>query len=45
VGHHRPSLAGELAGTTLRPIAHDQQFWFALAAFLPEARIAGRRGR
>lgn len=39
------SMAGELAGTTLRPIVHDQQFWFALAAFLPEARIAGRRGR
>ncbi len=39
------SLAGELAGTPLRPIVHDQQFWFALAAFLPEARIAGRRGR
>jgi len=39
------SLAGEPAGTTLRPIVHDQQFWFALAAFLPEARVAGRRGR
>lgn len=25
-------------------IVHDQQFWFALAAFLLEARIAGRRG-
>ncbi|CAA9498655.1 MAG: FIG01073555: hypothetical protein [uncultured Solirubrobacteraceae bacterium] len=38
------SLTGELAGATLRPIVHDQQFWFALAAFLPKARIAGRRG-
>jgi len=39
------SVAGELAGTTLRPIVHDQQFRFALAVFLPEARIVGRRGR
>jgi Protein of unknown function (DUF3179) len=33
------AVAGELAGERLRPIRHDQQFWFALAAFLPDARI------
>ncbi len=34
------AVAGKLAGTRLRPVVHDQQFWFALAAFLPDARIA-----
>jgi hypothetical protein len=33
------AVAGELAGTRLEPVRHDQQFWFALAAFVPEARI------
>jgi hypothetical protein len=33
---------GPLAGRRLRPVVSDQQFWFALAAFLPDARIAGR---
>jgi hypothetical protein len=33
------AIAGERAGRRLRPIVSDQQFWFALAAFLPEARI------
>jgi hypothetical protein len=32
---------GPLRGKRLTPIRHDQQFWFALAAFLPEARIVG----
>jgi hypothetical protein len=31
--------AGELAGERLEPVRHDQQFWFALAAFVPDARI------
>lgn len=30
---------GPLAGRRLRPVVSDQQFWFALAAFLPDARI------
>jgi hypothetical protein len=33
------SIAGPLAGKRLRPVRHDVQFWFALAAFLPDARI------
>jgi hypothetical protein len=33
------AVDGELAGTRLAPVRHDQQFWFALAAFLPDARI------
>jgi hypothetical protein len=33
------AVAGELAGERLEPVRHDQQFWFALAAFVPEARI------
>ncbi|MGH2761927.1 MAG: DUF3179 domain-containing protein [Thermoleophilaceae bacterium] len=33
------AVAGELAGERLEPIRHDQQFWFALAAFVPDARI------
>jgi hypothetical protein len=36
------AVTGDLAGTELRRVVHDQQFWFALAAFLPDARIAGR---
>jgi hypothetical protein len=33
------ATAGPLAGTRLRQVAHDDQFWFALAAFFPEAEI------
>ena len=31
--------AGPLAGRRLRPVVSDQRFWFAVAAFLPDARI------
>jgi Protein of unknown function (DUF3179) len=34
------ATGGPLAGRRLRPVVSDQQFWFALAAFLPDARIA-----
>lgn len=34
------AVKGKLEGTELRPIRHDEQFWFALAAFLPDARVA-----
>ena len=30
---------GPLTGKRLKAVRHDQQFWFALAAFLPDARI------
>jgi Protein of unknown function (DUF3179) len=33
------AVAGRLRGQKLRPIRHDEQFWFALAAFVPHARI------
>ena len=33
------ATAGPLAGRRLQPVVSDQQFWFALAAFLPDARI------
>jgi Protein of unknown function (DUF3179) len=33
------AVEGALAGTRLRQVRHDQQFWFALAAFVPDARI------
>ena len=33
------AIAGPLKGKRLRPLRHDQQFWFALAAFLPDAKI------
>ncbi len=33
------AFAGPLAGSQLRPLSHDEQFWFALAAFLPHARL------
>ncbi|MDP9384895.1 MAG: DUF3179 domain-containing protein, partial [Actinomycetota bacterium] len=33
------AIAGPLKGTRLEAVRHDQQFWFALAAFLPDARI------
>jgi Protein of unknown function (DUF3179) len=36
------ALAGRLRGSRLRPLRHDEQFWFALAAFVPEVRIEPR---
>ncbi len=33
------AVAGPLAGKRLKPVRHDEQFWFALAAFVPDARI------
>ena len=33
------ALDGPLRGAQLRPLRHDEQFWFALAAFLPRARL------
>jgi hypothetical protein len=33
------AVSGRLRGRQLRPIRHDEQFWFALAAFVPHARI------
>ncbi|MGH2845769.1 MAG: DUF3179 domain-containing protein [Thermoleophilaceae bacterium] len=33
------AVAGELAGERLEAVRHDQQVWFALAAFVPDARI------
>ncbi len=33
------AAAGPLAGRRLRPRRHDDQFWFALAAFYPNAKI------
>lgn len=35
------AVRGPLRGTSLRPLRHDEPFWFVLAAFEPEARIAG----
>jgi len=34
------AVAGPLRGQRLRPLRHDEQFWFSLAAFVPQARIA-----
>ena len=33
------ALVGRLRGAQLRPVRHDEQFWFALAAFVPHPRI------
>jgi hypothetical protein len=33
------ALAGPLRGNRLRSVRHDEQYWFALAAFLPGARL------
>ena len=30
---------GALRGRRLRPVVSDEQFWFAIAAFMPDARI------
>jgi hypothetical protein len=35
------SIAGPLEGKSLDQIAHDDQFWFAIAAFYPEAEVRG----
>jgi Protein of unknown function (DUF3179) len=35
------ATAGPLEGTRLRQVAHDDQFWFALAAFFEDAEIRG----
>ena len=34
------AVAGPLRGRRLTPLVHDTQFWFAVAAFVPDARIA-----
>lgn len=34
------AVSGELRGARLAPARHDEQFWFALAAFVSDARIA-----
>jgi hypothetical protein len=34
------AVSAPLQGERLKPVRHDEQFWFALAAFVPEARIA-----
>jgi hypothetical protein len=34
-------VAGRLRGTQLAPLRHDEQFWFALAAFVPKAKLVG----
>lgn len=33
------AIAGPLTGTTLEPLEHLDTFWFAIAAFAPDARI------
>jgi len=33
------ATAGPLKGTRLKQIPHDDQFWFALAAFFDDAEI------
>ena len=33
------ALAGPLRAARVRPLRHDEQFWFALAAFVPHARL------
>ncbi len=35
------AVAGPLRGARLRALHHDEQFWFALAAFLPHAKLLG----
>jgi len=37
------AVAGPLRREQLRPVFHDEQFWFALAAFLPKAKVFGSR--
>jgi hypothetical protein len=38
------ALAGPLRGARLLPLRHDEQFWFALAAFVPHARLLTQGG-
>jgi hypothetical protein len=33
------AVSGELEGRELRPVRHDDQFWFAIAAFFPEVEV------
>lgn len=35
------AVAGRLRGEQLRPLPHLDAFWFAVAAFLPHAKVAG----
>jgi Protein of unknown function (DUF3179) len=35
------ATTGSLQGTRLRQVAHDDQFWFALAAFFEDPEIRG----
>ena len=35
------ATSGELSGTALSPLVHDNTLWFAWAAFRPDTRIAG----
>jgi hypothetical protein len=35
------SVSGALRGRQLRPVLQNSQFWFALAAFLPDVRVLG----
>lgn len=35
------AVSGPLRGRRLRVLRHDEQFWFAVAAFVPRARIVG----
>ncbi|MGD9696157.1 MAG: DUF3179 domain-containing protein [Thermoleophilia bacterium] len=38
-GRDGRAVSGPLAGRRLTPVAHDAPFWFAVAAFRPDARI------
>ncbi len=40
-GRDGVARSGPLAGSRLRPVTHDTPFWFAVAAFRPDARIVG----
>jgi Protein of unknown function (DUF3179) len=33
------ALSGQLEGRELRPVRHDSQFWFAIAAFFPKVEV------
>jgi hypothetical protein len=33
------AVSGRLEGRELRPIGHDDQFWFAIAAFFPDVEV------
>ena len=35
------AVSGELSGTALSPVVHDNTLWFAWAAFRPDTRIVG----